>query len=181
MSAPGAEGANASASASGASVKKHTISLYVHNKPGVLNRTALVFGRRGFNIDSIVASPAHDPSFTHMNIVATGDQRTLEQILKQLNKLVDVVHAVEHTGAGAIERELAMIKLRCPADTRTEVMEVAHTFKCRILDLTENTITVQVTGTSEKLDAFHKLVNKYGVLEMVRTGKVLIARGEEIT
>jgi acetolactate synthase-1/3 small subunit len=170
-----------SGAASGANIKKHTISLYVHNKPGVLNRTALVFARRGFNIESIVASPGHDPSFSHMNIVATGDQRTLEQILKQLNKLVDVVHGVEHTGEGAIERELALIKLRCPADTRTEVMEVAHTFKCHILDLTENTITVQATGTSEKLDAFHRLVSKYGVLEMVRTGKVLITRGEEIT
>jgi acetolactate synthase-1/3 small subunit len=164
-----------------ANIKKHTISLYVHNKPGVLNRTALVFARRGFNIESVVASPGHDPSFSHMNIVATGDQRTLEQILKQLNKLVDVVHAAEHTGEGVIERELALIKLQCPSDTRTEVMEVAHTFRCHILDLTENTITVQVTGTSEKLDAFHRLVSKYGVLEMVRTGKVLITRGEEIT
>jgi acetolactate synthase-1/3 small subunit len=163
------------------SIKKHTISLYVANKPGVLNRIALVFARRGFNIDSIVASPAHDPDFTHMNIVATGDELTLEQILKQLNKLVDVVHAVEHTGEGAIERELALIKLRCPAAIRTEVLEVAHTFKCRALDLTENTITLQVTGTSEKLDALHSMVNKYGVLEMVRTGKVLITRGEAIT
>jgi len=167
--------------APGASIKKHTISLYVHNKPGVLNRTALVFARRGFNIDSIVASPGHDPSFTHMNIVATGDERTLEQILKQLNKLIDVVHAVEHTGEGAIERELALTKLHCPVDKRTEIMEISHTFKGRILDLTENTITIQVTGTSEKLDAFESLVNKYGVLEMVRTGKVLITRGEEIT
>ncbi|MBN1836819.1 MAG: acetolactate synthase small subunit [Spirochaetales bacterium] len=165
----------------GVNRKKHTISLYVHNKPGVLNRTALVFARRGLNIDSIVASPGHDPSFTHMNIVATGDERTLGQILKQLNKLVDVVHAVEHTGEGAIERELAMIKLGCPADRRTEVMEIVQTFKGRILDLTEHTLTVQVTGTSEKLDAFERLVNKFGVLEMVRTGKVLITRGEEIT
>jgi acetolactate synthase-1/3 small subunit len=162
-------------------VKKHTISLYVANKPGVLNRTALVFARRGYNIDSLVVSQGHDPAFSHMNIVATGDEQTLDQILKQLNKLVDVVHAREHTGEGAIERELALIKLRCPAESRTEVLEIAHTFKCQVLDLSENAVTLQVTGTNEKIDALHRMVGKYGVLELVRTGKVLITRGEEVT
>jgi acetolactate synthase-1/3 small subunit len=162
-------------------IKKHTISLYVANQPGVLNRTALVFSRRGYNIDSLVVSQGHDPAFSHMNIVATGDERTLEQILKQLNKLVDVVHAREHTGEGAIERELALIKLSCPAETRSEVLEIAHTFKCRVLDLSEDTITLQAIGATEKLDALHRMVGKYGVLELVRTGKVLITRGEGVT
>jgi acetolactate synthase-1/3 small subunit len=162
-------------------IKKHTISLYVANKPGVLNRTALVFSRRGYNIDSLVVSQGHDPAFSHMNIVATGDERTLDQILKQLDKLVDVVHAREHTGEGAIERELALIKLRCPAEHRTEVLEIAHTFKCHVLDLNENTVILQVTGTSEKIEALHRMLGKFGVLELLRTGKVLIARGEEVT
>jgi acetolactate synthase-1/3 small subunit len=162
-------------------IKKHTISLYAANKPGVLNRTALVFARRGCNIDSLVVSQGHDPAFSHMNIVATGDEQTLDQILKQLNKLVDVVHAREHTGEGAIERELALIKLRCPAENRTEILEIAHTFKCQVLDLSENAVTLQVTGTNEKIDALHRLVGKYGVLELARTGKVLITRGEEVT
>ena len=160
---------------------KHTISVLVENHFGVLARIAGLFSARGYNIDSLVVSQGHDPAFSHMNIVATGDEQTLDQILKQLNKLVDVVHAREHTGEGAIERELALIKLRCPAENRTEVLEIAHTFKCQVLDLSENAVTLQVTGTNEKIDALHRLVGKYGVLELVRTGKVLITRGEEVT
>ncbi len=162
-------------------IKKHTISLYVANKPGVLNRTALVFARRGYNIDSLVVSQGHDPAFSHMNIVATGDERTLDQILKQLNKLVDIVHAREHTSGGAIERELALIKLRCPAKNRDEVLEIARACKCEVLDISENAVTLQVTETSDRIDALHKTVEKFGVLELVRTGKVLITRGEEVT
>jgi acetolactate synthase-1/3 small subunit len=101
---------------------KHTISLYVANKPGVLIRIALVFARRGYNIDSLVVSEGHDPSFSHMTISATGDRKTLDQILKQLNKLVDVVHAKDHTEDTVIEREMALVKIKCPAEKRAEVL-----------------------------------------------------------
>jgi len=130
-------------------VKKHLVSLYVANNPGVINRVAQVFARRGFNIDSMVGSEAHDPAFSHMNIVASGDEKTLGQILKQLNRLVDVVHARDTTGQDVIQRELALIKVRCPAEKRTEVLDIVHTFKCQVVDLTESALTVQVTGKTE--------------------------------
>jgi acetolactate synthase-1/3 small subunit len=162
-------------------VKKHVISLYVNNKPGALIRIALVFARRGYNIDSLVVSEGHDPAFSHMNITATGDEKTLQQILQQLNKLVDVMHAKDHTGEDIVQRELALIKLHCTADTRNEILQVAHVFKCAAVNLTDTTITLEVTGETEKIDALHRMLNQYGILEMVRTGHVLIARGEETT
>ena len=162
-------------------VNKHVISLYVSNKPGVLIRIALVFARRGYNIDSLVVSEGHDPAFSHMSITATGDRKTLDQILKHLNKLVDVVHGTDHTGDDIVQRELALIKLRCTQETRNEILQVAHVFKCEAVNLTETTISLQVTGEPEKIDALHRLLTGYGVLEMVRTGSVLIARGESPT
>jgi acetolactate synthase-1/3 small subunit len=167
--------------AANGSVKKHLVSLYVANNPGVIPRVAQVFARRGFNIDSMVGSEGHDPAFSHINIVASGDERTLEQIIKQLARLVDVVHARDTTGQDVIQRELALIKVRCPPEKRTEVLDIAHTFRCQIVDLTETTLTVQVTGKTEKVDALHRLLNRQGIIEMVRTGKVLMARGEEVT
>jgi acetolactate synthase-1/3 small subunit len=164
-----------------ARIKKHALSIYVANKPGVLNRIALVFARRGFNIDSLVVSESQDPAFSYMNIVATGDEKTLGQIINQLIKLVDVIHAKEHVGREAIQRELALIKITCPQDKRTEVMDIAHAFNCRIMDLSENTVTLQVTGPSEKVDSLRKMVGPYGILELVRSGKLLIARGEVVT
>jgi acetolactate synthase-1/3 small subunit len=156
---------------------KHTISLYVSNKPGVLIRIALVFARRGYNIDSLVVSEGHDPAFSHMTISATGDRQTLDQILKQLNKLVDVVHAKDHTEDPVIEREMALMKVRCPAEKRAEILQMAHVFECETIDLTQDTITFQVTGETEKLDNVHTMFSPFGVKEMVRTGKVLIMPG----
>jgi len=175
----GADGSRAGA-ADGAP-QKHVISLYVSNKPGVLIRIALVFARRAYNIDSLVVSEGHDPGFSHMSMTASGDRKTLDQILKQLNKLVDVVHATDHTGDDIVQRELALIKLRCTQQTRHEILQVAHVFKCDAVNLTDATITLQVTGEPDKINALHRLLNGYGVLEMVRTGSVLIARGEEST
>ena len=162
-------------------LKKHLVSLYVANKFGVLNRVALVFARRGFNIDSLVVSEAFDPDFSHMNIVATGDEKTIGHIIKQLNKLVDVVHAADNTGKDEIQRERALVKVRCPPEKRTEVLDVVHTFKGQVVDLTDSALTVQVTGNTEKVDALHKMLDRYGVIEMVRTGKVIVARGQEVT
>ncbi len=162
-------------------LEKHTISLYVANKPGVLIRIALVFARRGYNIDSLVVSPSPDPDFSTMNIVASGDRKTLHQIIKQLNKLVDVVHATDRTNDDVIHRELALIKIHCEPDMRGEVLQLAKALDCDTVDLGESSVTVEATGTSDKLDAVGRVFERYGVLELIRTGKVLIARGETIT
>ena len=113
-----------------------------------------------------------------MNIVASGDKKTLGQIIKQLNKLVDVIHATDHTGEKVVERELALFKISCPADKRTEILQVAEHFKSQSVDLSETTVMLQATGSSEKLDAMELMLDKYGIVELVRTGKVIMARGE---
>lgn len=161
--------------------KKHTLSLLVANKPGVLIRVALVFARRGYNIDSLVVSEGPDPSFSTMNIVARGDQKVLDQILKQLNKLVDVITAHDRTGDDIIQHELALFKLRCNGEDRTQVLQLSHALDCEITDITETTIIIQAQGPSEKLDSIASVLKGYGIIELVRTGKVLMARGEQLT
>ncbi len=161
--------------------KSHSISLLVNNKPGVLIRIALVFARRGYNIDSLVVSPAHDEHFSRMSITASGDKKTLEQIIKQLNKLVDVLHATDHTTEVVIEKELALIKVECSTEQRTEILQISEHFKCQTVDITEKTLMLQSTGNSDKLDALHTLLSKYSILEMVRTGKIIMARGDTST
>ena len=160
---------------------QHSISLLVNNKPGVLIRIALVFARRGYNIDSLVVSPAHNGKFARMNIVASGAPMILEQILKQLNKLIDVLHAKDHTGETVVEKELALIKVRCAPEKRSEVLQIAEHFKAQTVDLSEGTLMLQVTGGTDKLDAAEMMLDKYGIAEMVRTGKVIMARGDSNT
>ncbi len=160
---------------------KHTISLLVSNKPGVLTRVALVFARRGFNIDSLVVSQAQSPEFSRMNIEATGNERTLNLMLTQLNRLVDVIHAVDHASDDVIQRELALFKVNCTPDKRTSVLQIADTFRGQTVDIGDDTITLQVTGKSTKVDAFHTMMSPFGIMELVRTGKVLMSRGKEST
>jgi len=160
---------------------KHTLSLLVSNKPGVLTRVALVFARRGFNIDSLVVSQAHTPKFSRMNIEASGDEKTLHLMMAQLNRLVDVIHAVDHARDDVVQRELALFKIGCRPENRTEVLQIADTFRGQTVDIGDETITLQVTGTSNKVDAFSKMLAPFGILEIVRTGKVLMSRGSEST
>ncbi len=122
---------------SASTYRKHVISMYVSNKPGVLIRIALVFARRGYNIDSLVVSEGHDPAFSHMTITARGEEQGLSQILSQLNKLVDVVHAKDHTSDDIVRRELALIKVRCAAGSRAEILQVVQMFQCEMLHLTD--------------------------------------------
>jgi acetolactate synthase-1/3 small subunit len=161
--------------------QQHTISLLVNNKPGVLIRIALVFSRRGYNIESVVVSPSNDPKFSRMSLVASGDKETLDQIIKQLNKLVDVIHATDHTGQNTLERELALVKVNCPPEIRGQILQIADHFKCRSVDLSENTMTFEVTGSTEKLNALHLMLDKYGILESIRTGKLVMMRGKTET
>ena len=161
--------------------EKHAISLLVNNRPGVLIRIALVFSRRGYNLDSVVVSPAHHPEYSRMTIVASGERRTLVQIIRQLNKLVDVIHAADHTGQNMIVREIALFKVSCSPAQRTEVLQIANHFKCTSLDLTGETMIFEVTGSSEKLTALEELFDGFGIVESVRSGKLVMARGSEAT
>ncbi len=159
----------------------HAIGLYVANKSGVLNRIALVFSRRGYNIDSLVTSPARNSDFSHMNIIASGEKETLDQILKQLNKLVDIVHARDYANLDIVEKELALIKVKCVAENRTDIMQIGHAFRGEVVDISDTTITFQVTGPSRKIDGLVKMFEVYGIIEVIRTGKVLMAIGDELT
>ncbi|QEN03486.1 acetolactate synthase small subunit [Thiospirochaeta perfilievii] len=162
-------------------MKKHSISLRVANKPGVLIRISLVFARRGYNIDSLVVSESNDRNFSSMNITATGDPETLHLMLNQLNRLVDVVHAKEHNNENALQRELALVKVKCEDVQRTDVLQIADVFKARNMDISDHTITFQVTGSSSKLDAFQELLKPYGIVELIRSGNLIMARGSEST
>jgi len=155
----------------------HTLSLYVTNRPGVLVRVALVFARRGYNIESLVVSPAAHGDFSRMTITCSGDRATLEQIIKQLAKLVDVVHAIDHTRDEAYETEIALIKVRAELDARTEILQVAEHFNAKVVDYGTESLVLRVYGSSQKLDALIALLRPQGLLELVRSGKILMARG----
>ncbi len=159
----------------------HTISLLVANKPGVLVRIALVFARRGFNIDSLVVSPSFNPKFSRMTLTAQGDLETLEQIIKATNKLIDVIHAGEHTGEDSVHRELALIKIKYTSATKAIITKLTHRFHAHMIDDTDNTLVIEQTGTTDQLDEFEAILKKYHLIEMVRTGKVAMAKGHETT
>ncbi|MEN9309090.1 MAG: hypothetical protein RL173_3022 [Fibrobacterota bacterium] len=159
----------------------HTISVLVSNKPGVLVRVALVFARRGYNIDSLVVSTQQDSDFSRMTITCSGDPATLDQIIKQLFKLVDVVRAIDHTGDQVIEKELALIKVKCPPENRTQVLEIVEHFKGVTVDFGSESLVLQISGGSDKIDHVLGLLGSYGVVEMVRSGKILMTRGASTT
>jgi acetolactate synthase-1/3 small subunit len=160
----------------------HTISVLVRNQPGVLVRVALVFARRGYNIESLVVSA--DPvsaDFSRMTITCSGDPDTLEQIIKQVAKLVDVVHAIDHTGQAVVETEIALVKIKARLDERTVILQTAEHYKAKVVDCSSSSLILRVTGASEKLDSFITLLRPFGLVELVRSGKILMTRGPEVT
>ena len=161
--------------------KAHSISLLVANRPVVLVRIALVFSRRGYNIDSLVVSPTLNPNFSRMNIVARGNPDILMQIIKQLEKLVDVIQAKDHTNMSVVEKELALIKVRCIPEQRTELLQLCDHFKAITIDMTETSMIIQTTGNTDKIDAMKSLCRKFEIVEYIRTGKVIMLRGEDET
>jgi acetolactate synthase small subunit len=165
----------------GLQAHKATIGLVVNDQPGVLVRIAQVFSRRGYNIESLVVSPAHVATTSRMTITCTGPEDVLQQIILQLNKLVDVIHARDHSDDQAVTRELALLKVGCNLKERTEILQIAEIFRGKAVDISETTITIEATGTSEKMDALESMLGKFDLKEMVRTGKVVMARGEKIT
>ena len=159
----------------------HTISLFVNNKPGVLVRVALVFARRGYNIESLVVSPAAGADFSRLTVTVSGDPQTLQQIIRQLQKLVDVVRAIDHTEDQSYETEIALVKVACALDQRTEILQIAEHFKAKVVDYGTDSLVLQVHGPSEKLDAFIDLLRPFKLAELVRSGKLLMARGIRVT
>ena len=164
------------------SLPLHTISVLVRNQPGVLVRVALVFARRGYNIESLVVSPdAVSTDFSRMTITCSGDPDTLEQIIKQVAKLVDVVRAIDHTGQAGVESEIALVMIKASLDERTVILQTAEHYKAKVVDCSASSLILCVTGASEKLDSFITLLRPFGVVELVRSGKILMTRGPEAT
>ncbi len=159
----------------------HTLSVYVANKPGVLARIAQVFARRGYNIESLVVSPALDGTFSRMTIGLSGNPAGLEQIIKQTSKLIDVLRCVDHSDDEAVIKELALVKVGVDAAGRAEALQIGEHFGCKTVDLTGQSLILQCTGNSEKIDALIAMLRKFRIIELVRTGKVLMARGDGLT
>jgi len=159
----------------------HTISLYVANRPGVLVRVALVFSRRGYNIESLVVSPAKEEGYARMTITCSGDEDVFEQIIKQLAKLIDVVRAEDHTAEDMVESEVALVKVAVPLADRTTVLQIAEHYKAKVVDYGQDTIMLRVYGESRKLDNMMSLLSTYDVREVVRSGKIVMARGQART
>lgn len=159
----------------------HNLSVYVANRPGVLARIAQVFARRGYNIDSLVVSPSVDGRFSRMTITAKGSAEGLDQVMRQLSKLIDVLRCVDHTGEDAVIKELALIKVAAGEAERTSALQIADHFGAKTVDLTARSMVVMATGNSDKIDALIRLLTPYRIVELVRTGKVVMARGEEAT
>lgn len=156
---------------------KHTLAVLVENKSGVLSRVASLFSRRGYNIDSLAVGVTEDPDISRITIVVHGDDHVLEQVTKQLNKLIDVIKVSDIGGDDAVERELALIKVAADVDTRAEIMQIANIFRARIVDVAPKSMTVEVTGDESKIQAIEKLLRQFGIKEMVRTGKIAMVRG----
>jgi len=156
---------------------QHTITALVENTPGVLARVAGLFSRRGFNIESLAVSITEDPSISRMTIVVGGDDRALEQIEKQLNKLIEVIKVYDYTDTASVDRELALVKVTATPEKRAEILQISDIFRGKIIDVSERTLTIEVTGQVEKIDAFQNLLEPYGIKELVRTGKIALSRG----
>ena len=158
---------------------KHTLSVLVENKPGVLARVAGLFSRRGFNIDSLAVGITEDPDVSRMTITVDAEEHPIEQVTKQLHKLINVIKITDLDPEKTVARELALIKVKSDAKTRAEVMQLAEIFRARILDVGKKTLTIEITGTYEKIDALEQLLGPHGVVEIVRTGRIAIERGEK--
>jgi len=158
-------------------VTKHTLSVLVEDKPGVLARVAGLFSRRGFNIESLAVGPTEQDDVSRMTIVVAVEELPLEQVTKQLNKLVNVLKIVELEQPTSVQRELLLVKVRADATVRSQVLETVHMFRAKVVDVSPEALTVEATGTADKLDALRRMLEPYGIREMVQSGMVAIGRG----
>jgi acetolactate synthase I/III small subunit len=155
----------------------HTISVMVEDRPGVLTRVAGLFAARGFNIDSLAVGPTEQDGISRMTIVVQVDRKPLEQITKQLNKLINVIKILEHDPAETVERELMLVKVRAAGEARARVLEFCDVFRVRVADATHESLTVEATGSPDKLNALLELLTDFGIVELARTGRIAITRG----
>ncbi|MHC1630826.1 MAG: acetolactate synthase small subunit [Methanotrichaceae archaeon] len=159
---------------------KHTIAAIVENKPGVLMRVAGLFSRRNFNIDSLAVGATDNSHYSRMTISVDGDEIVLEQVIKQLNKLVNVIRVSKLDPKCSVERELAIIKVNAKKDTRSEIMQVVSVFRAKIIDASPRSLIVEVTGNEGKINAMEQLLRQFGIKELARTGKVSMIRGAKV-
>ncbi|MGQ0845425.1 MAG: acetolactate synthase small subunit [Sporichthyaceae bacterium] len=155
----------------------HTLSVLVENKPGVLARIASLFSRRGFNIDSLAVGPTEHPEISRMTIAVNVEGNPLEQVTKQLNKLINVIKIVELEPATSVQRELLLVKVRADLDNRSHILETVQLFRAKVIDVSPDSVTIEATGSADKLDALLRMLEPYGVKELVQSGMVAIGRG----
>ncbi len=155
----------------------HTMSVLVENKPGVLARVAGLFSRRGFNIHSLAVGPTENPDISRMTIVVAVDELPLEQVTKQLNKLINVIKIVELDPVAAVQRELLLVKIRADTTVRSQVLETVTLFRAKVVDVSPEALTIEATGTADKLSALLKNLEPFGIREMVQSGMVAVGRG----
>ena len=158
-------------------MSKHTLSVLVENKPGVLTRVAALFSRRGFNIDSLAVGPTEHPEISRMTVVVDVDALPLEQVTKQLNKLIEVLKVVELEPTASVQREILLVKVRTDIHSRSHVLETVQLFRAKVVDVASDTLTIEVTGNRDKLAAFLEVIEPFGVKELVQSGMVAIGRG----
>ncbi|WP_040378944.1 acetolactate synthase small subunit [Dethiobacter alkaliphilus] len=160
---------------------KYVLAVLVENKPGVLVRVAGLFARRGFNIESLAVGKTLDPGISRMTIEVDADEKTLEQVIKQLNKLINVIRISNLTEEPSVNRELVLIKVKADAANRAEIQQIVETFRAKIVDVSLDSLIIEITGNEEKLEAIALLLSHYGILEIVRTGKIALLRGSKTT
>jgi acetolactate synthase-1/3 small subunit len=158
-------------------MSRHTLSVLVENKPGVLARVAALFSRRGFNIDSLAVGPTEHPDISRMTIAVNVEDLPLEQVTKQLNKLINVLKVVELDLDASVQRELLLVKVKADQTTRSQVLEVVQLFRAKVVDVVADAVTIEATGTADKLDAFIRVLEPYGIRELVQSGMVAVGRG----
>ena len=158
-------------------MSKHTLSVLVENKPGVLARIAALFSRRGFNIDSLAVGPTEHPEISRMTVVVDVDALPLEQVTKQLNKLIEVLKVVELEPTASVQREILLVKVRTDVHSRSHVLETVQLFRAKVVDVAGDALTIEVTGNRDKLAAFLEVIEPFGVKELVQSGMVAIGRG----
>jgi len=158
-------------------VSRHTLSVLVENKPGVLARIAGLFSRRGFNIDSLAVGPTEHPEISRMTIVVNVEDLPLEQVTKQLNKLINVIKIVELDPSTSVQRELMLVKVKADAQTRGSVLETVQLFRAKVVDVAPDAVTIEATGNAEKLEAMLRVLEPFGIKELVQSGMVAIGRG----
>lgn len=159
--------------------RKHILSLLVEDKPGVLARIAGLFSRRGFNIDTLAVGPTDDPEVSRITLTLDGAVHPIDQVTKQLHKLVNVLKIRDMEPETTVTRELALFKISAAVENRSEIIQFADIFRAKVVDVARRTVTVEVTGSDEKIEAFERMVRPYGLVEMVRTGEIAMGRGSE--